>query len=389
MTKEAARTLVTAQEFPDVIERFEHDEENEVANNGVLEPLRREYAFYGRDEYDIVTFNIERALLEDYDGAKILNEYNTNQGLLNETKRKKIVDIVVRTARNKMKRKRLNDRDFKILGEKIVESFKEDDIAIYYKPPIRRKDLSDQNQNDNSLVPVGTVDESDIIRDAISFLKHAAPTQLVEIIQKTKEAYKIRRFMYMNDRFFDEFPRFKDTLQLGGNNKHRKSLERYHGGIKEHEWEDGINKDEIKKEFDRLRENIADRDKKWEEEKNKMLERIDAMEEKLRNVEIGEWRNIEGVENGMWEEEKQKMQQQQAKIEAEIEKLEQMKQKQIKAEKKNNIVMIKGLKGTINELKMETGKMLEEKFGVKIDTKDVWVSRREKKVAIIKLKQWE
>ncbi|KAK0074843.1 hypothetical protein PV325_007730, partial [Microctonus aethiopoides] len=72
----------------------------------------------------------------------------------------------------------------------------------------------DQNQNDNSLVPVGTVDESDIIRDAISFLKHAAPTQLVEIIQKTKEAYKIRRFMYMNDRFFDEFPRFKDTLQL-------------------------------------------------------------------------------------------------------------------------------------------------------------------------------
>lgn len=134
MTNEAARTLVTAQEFPDVIERFERkytslcliltlninialfycfvlhsiidDKENEVANNGVLEPLRREYAFYGRDEYDIVTFNIERALLEDYDGAKILNEYNTNQGLLNETKRKKIVDIVVRTARNKMKRKR-------------------------------------------------------------------------------------------------------------------------------------------------------------------------------------------------------------------------------------------------------------------------------------------
>ncbi|KAK0071364.1 hypothetical protein PV325_013045 [Microctonus aethiopoides] len=128
-----------------------------------------------------------------------------------------------------------------------------------------------------------------------------------------------------------------------------------------------------KQKIDRFtRENIADRDKKWEEEKNKMLERIDAMEEKLRNVEIGEWRNIEGVENGMWEEEKQKMQQQQTKIEAEIEKLEQMKQKQIKAEKKNNIVMIKGLKGTINELKMETGKMLEEKFGVKIDTKDIW-----------------
>lgn len=37
---------------------------------------------------------------------------------------------------------RLYDRDFKILGKKIVEIFKEDDIAIYYKPPIRRKDLS-------------------------------------------------------------------------------------------------------------------------------------------------------------------------------------------------------------------------------------------------------
>lgn len=119
-----------------------------------------------------------------------------------------------------------------------------------------------------------------------------------------------------------------------------------------------------------------------------MIERIDAMEEKLRNVEIGERRNMEGDENGMLEEEKQRMQQQQAKIEAEIGRLEQMKQRQIRAEKKNNIV-VKGLKGTENELKMETGKMLEEKFGVKIDTKDVWVSGREKKVAVIKLKQWE
>lgn len=150
----------------------------------------------------------------------------------------------------------------------------------------------------------------------------------------------------------------------------------------------GANKEEIKKEFDRLRESIADRDKKWEGEKNSMIERIDAMEEKLRNVEIGERRNMEGDENGMWEEEKQRMQQQQAKIEAEIGRLEQMKQRQIRAEKKNNIV-VKGLKGTENELKMETGKMLEEKFGVKIDTKDVWVSGREEKVAVIKLKQWE
>ncbi|KAK0157395.1 hypothetical protein PV328_011140 [Microctonus aethiopoides] len=86
----------------------------------------------------------------------------------------------------------------------------------------------------------------------------------------------------------------------------------------------GANKEEIKREFDRLRECIAERDKKWEEEKNKMIERIDAMEEKLRNVEIGEWRNMEGDENGMWEEEKQRMQQQQAKIEAEIGRLEQM-----------------------------------------------------------------
>ncbi|KAK0157299.1 hypothetical protein PV328_011057 [Microctonus aethiopoides] len=173
-------------------------------------------------------------------GREILNDYVTNK-VMSDKSRKKLVTLVVEHLLEYKK----------IVGWPILSSekckyaeiiielfpnlknpFSECGYDHFYNPKTgtgyiasklsnlgRRSNTKNvaphtENQNDNSLVPVETVDESDIIRNAISFLKRAVSTQLVEIIQKTKETFKIRRFMYMNDRFFDEFPRFKDTPQL-------------------------------------------------------------------------------------------------------------------------------------------------------------------------------
>lgn len=58
------------------------------------------------------------------------------------------------------------------------------------------------------------VDQTAAIQDAIAFLKSAVSDQKDAIIAKTKETFEIRRFMYMNENFFETFPRFLDTAEL-------------------------------------------------------------------------------------------------------------------------------------------------------------------------------
>lgn len=58
------------------------------------------------------------------------------------------------------------------------------------------------------------MDETDAIKDAINFMKYASIDQKDEIIKKTKETFKIRRYLYLNEQFFDIFPRFLDIPEL-------------------------------------------------------------------------------------------------------------------------------------------------------------------------------
>ncbi|KAK0071684.1 hypothetical protein PV326_000968, partial [Microctonus aethiopoides] len=171
-------------------------------------------------------------------GREILNDYVTNK-VMSDKSRRKLVTLVVEhlLEYKKIVGRQIHSSEKCKYAEIIIElfpnlknPFSECGYDHFYNPKTgtgyiasklsnlaRRstKKVSPHIDNrNNSLVPVETVDESDIIRDAINFLKHAVPTQLVEIIKKTKETFKIRRFMYMHDRFFDEFPRFKDTPQL-------------------------------------------------------------------------------------------------------------------------------------------------------------------------------
>ncbi|XP_069968699.1 arginine and glutamate-rich protein 1-like [Bactrocera oleae] len=144
----------------------------------------------------------------------------------------------------------------------------------------------------------------------------------------------------------------------------------------------------FKKEIDELKKNIEDKDKKWEAEKNLLWEHIDLMEDKIKKLTEGVPEKLSEDENNQLKEEKEKIQQQQARIIAEIEKMEQLKQKQLKIEKKNNIV-IKGLIDTDDDPKQTTVRFIEEKFRVKVDAADMWLQGKDKKVVIVKLKKWE
>jgi hypothetical protein len=68
-------------------------------------------------------------------------------------------------------------------------------------------------QNTDASVAVEPVDETDSIKDAIDFMKYATVDQK-DIIEKIKETFKIRRYIYLNKRFFETFPRFLDIFEL-------------------------------------------------------------------------------------------------------------------------------------------------------------------------------
>lgn len=73
----------------------------------------------------------------------------------------------------------------------------------------------DNKQKENiDNVTIENVDESDIIKDSINFMKHATLEQKDQIIEKTKETFKVRRYLYLNKHFFDVFPRFLDIPEL-------------------------------------------------------------------------------------------------------------------------------------------------------------------------------
>lgn len=78
-----------------------------------------------------------------------------------------------------------------------------------------KKELLKKKQEKNTNLPTATiqVDETDEIKDAIAFLKSAAPDQKEAIIAKTRETFAIRRFLYLNT-ILTTFPRFKDTPEL-------------------------------------------------------------------------------------------------------------------------------------------------------------------------------
>lgn len=60
-------------------------------------------------------------------------------------------------------------------------------------------------------------DETEVIKDSIDFMKHATLEQKDQIIEKTKETFKVRRYLYLNEHFFNVFPRFLDTPELVSN----------------------------------------------------------------------------------------------------------------------------------------------------------------------------
>lgn len=45
-------------------------------------------------------------------------------------------------------------------------------------------------------------------------MKHATLEQKDQIIEKTKETFKVRRYLYLNEHFFNVFPRFLDIPEL-------------------------------------------------------------------------------------------------------------------------------------------------------------------------------
>jgi len=45
-------------------------------------------------------------------------------------------------------------------------------------------------------------------------MKYATIDQKDNIIEKIKETFKIRRYLYLNERFFETFPRFIDIPEL-------------------------------------------------------------------------------------------------------------------------------------------------------------------------------
>lgn len=71
-----------------------------------------------------------------------------------------------------------------------------------------------QKENIDNNIITEHVDESDIIKDSINFMKHATLEQKDQIIEKTKETFKVRRYLYLNEHFFNVFPRFLDMPEL-------------------------------------------------------------------------------------------------------------------------------------------------------------------------------
>ncbi|KAK0178580.1 hypothetical protein PV327_007458 [Microctonus hyperodae] len=147
-------------------------------------------------------------------GREILNDYISNE-LMSDKSRKKLVTLVVEYLLEYKKivgRQILSSEKCKY-AEAIIELFpnlrnplSEWGYDHFYNPKtgtgyiasklsnVRRRNIKKvsqytKNQNEESLVPVESVDESDIIKDAITFLKHAVPTQIVDIIKKTKEKF--------------------------------------------------------------------------------------------------------------------------------------------------------------------------------------------------------
>lgn len=81
--------------------------------------------------------------------------------------------------------------------------------------------IIDKRQKENIENIEGTkaehVDESDVIKDSIDFMKHATLEQKDQIIEKTKETFKVRRYLYLNENFFNVFPRFLNIPELVSN----------------------------------------------------------------------------------------------------------------------------------------------------------------------------
>ncbi|XP_067206229.1 uncharacterized protein [Linepithema humile] len=69
-------------------------------------------------------------------------------------------------------------------------------------------------QHTDTCVANEPVDETDAIKDAINFMKYATIDQKDNIIKKVKETFKVRRYLYLNEHFFETFPRFLDIPEL-------------------------------------------------------------------------------------------------------------------------------------------------------------------------------
>lgn len=73
---------------------------------------------------------------------------------------------------------------------------------------------SNKKQSTDTCADIEPVDETDAVKDAINFMKFATVDQKDNIIKKVKETFKVRRYLYLNEHFFETFPRFLDMPEL-------------------------------------------------------------------------------------------------------------------------------------------------------------------------------
>ncbi|XP_036141504.1 uncharacterized protein LOC118647448 isoform X2 [Monomorium pharaonis] len=194
-------------------------------------------------ENEIISKNKLRKIIKDSAcGQEILNDYEKNK-YLSERSRRLVVKIVVQHLikyKEKVNRQILSHEKCSY-AQAIIDLFPnlkntEGDLGYehFYNPETgtgyiasrlsnvqRKKSVSKivfnkkQKENiENINIRTEYADETDTIKDSIDFMKHATLEQKDKIIEKTKETFKVRRYLYMNENFFNVFPRFLDIPDL-------------------------------------------------------------------------------------------------------------------------------------------------------------------------------
>ncbi|CAH0562887.1 unnamed protein product [Brassicogethes aeneus] len=86
-----------------------------------------------------VDFDLKTLLSTSPLGNSILKYYETN-GQLDNTRRNRLVDIMIKHLYNHILRRRLNHSDYNKLSAKIISLFSKESIGVYYVPAIRKAD---------------------------------------------------------------------------------------------------------------------------------------------------------------------------------------------------------------------------------------------------------